>query len=226
VNDAVAYVGKILHNSKLQNMTVEEREAKVSALRSLAGAIGAQRGHEAKLKAIRQTFANDLPEVCRDLPEICQTFAGDVVLVEVDGLVSVPVPVGDAAAVADQPTAKSKAAAAAPPDARSEERTKEQTKPSNPTNPFRASGFPARRGKDKTRKPKTLKTARGEKPMPPGFDAWTPVKRTEWLACTCDIHEDCWASPNPLRHTDRCSAKPKTKVAAAGATNDLGVEPL
>src|SRR5579872_5912680 len=46
VNDTVAYIGKVLRNAKLMNMTVEEREAKVSALRSLAGAIGARRKHE------------------------------------------------------------------------------------------------------------------------------------------------------------------------------------
>jgi len=32
VADTVKYVGKVLHNSKLQNMTVEERQEKISAL--------------------------------------------------------------------------------------------------------------------------------------------------------------------------------------------------
>jgi len=78
VKDAVKYVGKILHNSKLQNMTVEQRAERVSALRSLAGTIGARKKHEAEIAAVRQQFA---VEFARSLPEVCQTlpeFAGSL----------------------------------------------------------------------------------------------------------------------------------------------------
>ena len=70
VNDTVAYIGKVLRNAKLMNMTVEEREAKVSALRSLAGAIGARRKHEAEMKAIREGFAR----TCHRFARSCQKF--------------------------------------------------------------------------------------------------------------------------------------------------------
>ena len=108
VNDAVAYVGKILHNAKLQNMTVEQREAKVSALRSLAGAIGARRKHEAELKAIRQTFAINLPEVC-------QTFASEGVGVDVGVEGSGVDGVSDAVDEAETEAGRTKPAAATPP---------------------------------------------------------------------------------------------------------------
>ena len=63
----VKYVGKILHNSKLNNMTVEERAAKISAMRSLVGTIGAVNGHKAKVEALKREFA-----------EVCQPFAGSL----------------------------------------------------------------------------------------------------------------------------------------------------
>jgi len=55
--DPAKYVGKILRNSKLENMTVEERAEKISAMRSAVGSLGARKKHEAELAKIRQEFA-------------------------------------------------------------------------------------------------------------------------------------------------------------------------
>lgn len=66
VGDPVKYVGKILHNSKLQNMTVEQRAEKLSAMRALVGAVGGRRKHEAEAAQIRQQFAT----VCQSLPKV------------------------------------------------------------------------------------------------------------------------------------------------------------
>jgi hypothetical protein len=78
VTDPVKYVGKILHNSKLNNMTVEQRAEKVSAMRAMVGAVGGRKKHEAEVKALKREFA----EVCNDspssLPEVCQTFASGI----------------------------------------------------------------------------------------------------------------------------------------------------
>ena len=57
VADAVKYVGKIVHNSDFTNMTVEERAAKMSAMRSLVGTVGAVNGHKAKVEALKREFA-------------------------------------------------------------------------------------------------------------------------------------------------------------------------
>ena len=74
VADAVKYVGKILHNSKLNNMTVEERAAKISAMRSLVGTIGAVNGHKAKVEALKREFAEVRQPFAGSLPE----FAGGI----------------------------------------------------------------------------------------------------------------------------------------------------
>lgn len=224
VNDAAAYVGKVLHNSKLQNMTVEEREAKVSALRSLAGTIGAVRGHEARLAEIRKSFAKDLPEVCQTFAGNLPDFAGDV------GVgVGLGVGVGsgfgvdsvlDTEAVAEQPRKSKPApptAAVSRPAGEEKINTKTQTK----TNPLGASGVSPDKRQDKP-KPKTIKTARGEKPKPDGFDSWTNIQRTEWIACTLDCFESGW----DFEHMRGCAVKPETKAAAAGESLIGRVEEL
>jgi hypothetical protein len=69
VKDAVKYLGKVLYNSKLQNMTVEERQEKIKALAALAGKVRAAKEHAAKAAAIKQEFA----AVCKDLPRIADS---------------------------------------------------------------------------------------------------------------------------------------------------------
>jgi hypothetical protein len=209
VNDAVSYVGKVLHNSKLQNMTVEEREAKVSALRSLAGAIGARKKHEVELKAVRQGFAKDLPEVSQSFARTLPEFASEVG-VGVGSGVGVD-DVSETQAVAQQPRPAAATPPVREPSPRREEKTNTQTQ--TKTNGSGASGLSPNKRQDK---PKTIKTARGEKPKPDGFDSWTNVQRTEWVACTCEFYE--WGGD----HSNDCAVKPETKAAAANQPQNPG----
>lgn len=214
VNDAASYVGKVLHNSKLQNMTVEEREAKVSALRSLAGAIGARKKHEAEIAAVRQGFVDGLPEFARTLPE----FANEVGFgLGVGSGVGVDSGV-ETQAVTEQSHEKSKPAAATPPVREPSPRREEKSNTQTKTNGYGASGLSPNKRQDK---PKTIKTARGEKPKPDGFDSWTNVQRTEWIACTLDCFDVGWG----FDHMYDCAAY-KAQVKTATAGNSLGVEPL
>jgi hypothetical protein len=202
VGDGVNYVEKVLRNARLQNMTVEERKAHISAIRSLAGAIGARKKHEAELAAVRQ----ELAEVCRTLPEVagnCEKFASGVG----SGFGSGSEVGSDAVQIQRQERYKP---AAAPPPV--PPRPREEKAAATP----------------KTGNRKTIKTAKGEQPKPGGFDGWTNVQRTEWIACTCEPLQGF--GDGEFMHREGCAAKaldgdepkPKAKAAAlpAGVPND------
>jgi hypothetical protein len=70
----VKYVGKILHNSKLNNMTVEQRAERVSAMRAMVGAVGGRKKHETEVAAVKREFS----EICNDSPPVCRTFGRDL----------------------------------------------------------------------------------------------------------------------------------------------------
>ena len=65
VDDPVAYLATVMRNAKKQNMTPEEREAEISRMRALVGAVGAAKRHKKELEYIKEEFA----QVCSDLPE-------------------------------------------------------------------------------------------------------------------------------------------------------------
>jgi hypothetical protein len=57
VDSPVSYLGTYLRNSKLQNMTPEEREADISHKRSMVGKIGAAKRHKKEISYIKDEFA-------------------------------------------------------------------------------------------------------------------------------------------------------------------------
>jgi hypothetical protein len=233
VNDTVAYIGKVLRNAKLMNMTVEEREAKVSALRSLAGAIGARRKHEAEMKAIREGFARNLPQVCQKLPEVSQPFASE------KGL---EVEVGFGGERVSEQEREQELKAATPPapsalcSTAKEEKQKTKPKPEPTQKTNNGVGVSANRDQKQNQKPKIIKTAMGDRPKPQGFDSWTNTERVEWMNCTCGA--EMKQEPDGFRyfvHNGACAvdnggnvkahkpavryATPYTKAAAAPQSN-------
>ena len=158
VTDPVKYVGKILNNSKIQNMTVEQRAEHVSKMRSLAGAIGARRKHEAELVEIKKEFASNLPQSASRLPnfasEGCNGYGYR------DGY-------GERQGESDAPSAQ-KPAAASPPVA-SPSGVSQNKKTEN----LGRGSLPEKNKKTKTAPDGTL--------YPKGFDDWSNKDRLDWL---------------------------------------------
>jgi hypothetical protein len=78
---------------------------------------------------------------------------------------------------------------------------------------------------------KTLKTVRGEKPMPAGFNAWTSVERTQWIECTCGMADSVTPDIDPAMakkcasiHRPECKSRisPQAQTMAAAAPKGLG----
>jgi cell division septation protein DedD len=71
IEEPVKYISRVLHNAKAQNMTPEERDAQISAMRSAVGKLGAAKSHAKQIAYIKEEFAavcQDLPKACRNLP--------------------------------------------------------------------------------------------------------------------------------------------------------------
>lgn len=223
VDEPVRFLAGVLRKSKERNMTPEEREEEISTLRSVVGKIGVAKKHALQVAAIKQEFA----QVCSDLPSVCQTlptFAQS----DCEGVgFGVCVSDGDS----DSARAVEKSKPAPPTAAVSQPPTQREEKTKTNTNPPTVSGVLPEKRQDKP-KPKTIKTARGEKPKPDGFDTWTNVERTEWIACTLDCYESGWN----FEHMTGCAACGQAKAAAAGESltsenqikygNPLGVPEL
>ncbi len=222
VDEPVKYLARVLRNAKDQSMTPEEREVQISAMRSTVGKLGAAKRHAKEIAYIKDEFAR----VCNDLPEVCRSLPGDTGIgfgsvfdsVSGTGTVAVLDPEEKPAAAAPpvpHPAKKEKSGKATP-------EPKPETKTEN--NPAGASRSQAKQGKGKTGKPKTIKTAKGDQPMPEGFDSWPTVERTKWVMCDCQPMQsfDDW----PL-HRAACSSERKAKAAGAGVAEDeLMIEPL
>lgn len=207
VDEPVKYLAGILRNSKERDMTPEEREDEISLMRAAAAKVKAQKAHLAKVKAEKDAFAKVLledAEVCTGL----QTFADG--LQTFDGRVCDGVGVGVGASVREGvrdsagDVEKSKPAAASPPVVVPPSEKKDRATP--------------------TPKTKTIKTARGERPKPDGFDTWSNLERSEWHACTADCYDQGWH----FEHMRECAlaVKPSTKAAASGSNSLGNVEPL
>jgi len=159
VTSAPKYIGKILHNAKIQNMTVEERAARISAMRAAVGAIGGRKKHEAELAKVRQEFAT----VCQNLPRVSQTFASG----SGSGFGSV---VDSASEGGTATGSEQKPAAATPPVPHPVKNEQEQNQNQKPTPAAHVSA-----------KQEKTKTAKDGTPYPDGFDSWGNVRRLDWL---------------------------------------------
>ena len=189
VENVVQWLAVVLRNARLESMTPEQRDAKISEMRSIAGTIGARRGHEAKMKAAKLEFTEACKPQVAGVSQDLLGFAG-----KSRGLLGLPGEsgcgcegVGVVEGVSESGSATASVEelkkAAAPPSFQSETKEKTQTK----TNGV-GGVSPNKEEKAKAGKTKTLKTARGPQAKPEGFDGWTPVQRTEWIVCTCDFH--------------------------------------
>jgi len=186
VTSAPKYIGKILHNAKIQNMTVEERAARISAMRAAVGAIGGRKKHEAELAKVRQEFAT----VCQNLPRISQTFASG------SGFGSV---VDSASEGGTATGSEQKPAAATPPVPHPVKKEQEQNQEPKTIPP--AAHASAKKGK--------TKTAPDGTPYPERFDKWTNSKRLAWL----EFHDAAWTVVTRTK-TDpsHSAAPPQTKL--------------
>jgi hypothetical protein len=123
VDEPVKWLAGKLRNSKLQNMSPEEREAHISELRAGAARVKAQKQHLAKVKAEKEAFAAILQKDA----EFCTNLQDVPVLVPVS--VSVPLSVSVPAHVAvlvGKPAAAAQPVVNPPPR---EEKSKATPKP-------------------------------------------------------------------------------------------------
>jgi hypothetical protein len=201
VTSAPKYIGKILHNAKIQNMTVEERAARISAMRAAVGAIGGRKKHEAELAKVRQEFAT----VCQNSPKVSQTFASGSGSGSGFGSVVDSASEGGTATGSEQ-----KPAAATPPVPHPVRKEQEQNQEPKTIPP--AAHASANNGK--------TKTAPDGTPYPERFDKWTNSRRLEWLEWHDSNVIITPIKPNPSRSAAPPQAKAKLE-SLIGSVEEL-----
>ena len=207
VTSAPKYIGKILHNAKIQNMTVEERAARISAMRAAVGAIGGRKKHEAELAKVRQEFAT----VCQNLPRVSQTFASG----SGSGFGSV---VDSASEGGTATGSEQKPAAATPPVAHPVKKEQEQNQEQNQEPKTIPPAAHASANNSKT------KTAPDGTPYPERFDKWTNSRRLEWLERHDSNVIATPIKPNPSRSAAPPQAKAKLESLIGSVEELQGVE--